>query len=411
MTVTIDDVRTAAKLLDGQVVRTPAVRAGRLAETLGAAELVLKLENQQYTGSFKDRGALNKLLSLTPEEAKHGVIAMSAGNHAQGVAHHAQRLGIPATIVMPQGTPFIKVERTRAYGARVILEGDSIDASAEFARGLARSENLTFVHPYDDPRIVAGQGTIGLELLADAPDLDTIIVPIGGGGIISGIAIAAKAEKPGIDVVGVEAALCPSMHHAIHNMPMSAIGQTLAEGIAVKTPGKLTREIIERLVPDILLVEEDAIERAVQMLIEIQKLVAEGAGAAGIAAMLAYPERFRGKRVGVVICGGNIDSRVLAQVLMRGLVRDGRVITLRVEIADQPGVLGRLARTIGDTGGNIIEIYHQRMFFDLPIKRADVDAVIETRNAEHAREIVAALEAAGFKTRRLSARSVGEEAN
>ena len=411
MTVTIDDVRTAAKLLDGQVVRTPAVRAGRLAETLGAAELVLKLENQQYTGSFKDRGALNKLLSLTPEEAKHGVIAMSAGNHAQGVAHHAQRLGIPATIVMPQGTPFIKVERTRAYGARVILEGDSIDASAEFARGLARSENLTFVHPYDDPRIVAGQGTIGLELLADAPDLDTIIVPIGGGGIISGIAIAAKAEKPGIDVVGVEAALCPSMHHAIHNMPMSAIGQTLAEGIAVKTPGKLTREIIERLVPDILLVEEDAIERAVQMLIEIQKLVAEGAGAAGIAAMLAYPERFRGKRVGVVICGGNIDSRMLAQVLMRGLVRDGRVITLRVEIADQPGVLGRLARTIGDTGGNIIEIYHQRMFFDLPIKRADVDAVIETRNAEHAREIVAALEAAGFKTRRLSARSVGEEAN
>jgi threonine dehydratase len=410
MTVTIDDVRTAAKLLDGQVVRTPAVRAGRLAETLGAAELVLKLENQQYTGSFKDRGALNKLLSLTPEEAKHGVIAMSAGNHAQGVAHHAQRLGIPATIVMPQGTPFIKVERTRAYGARVILEGDSIDASAEFARGLARQENLTFVHPYDDPRIVAGQGTIGLELLADAPDLDTIIVPIGGGGIISGIAIAAKAEKPGIDVVGVEAALCPSMHHAIHNMPMSAIGQTLAEGIAVKTPGKLTREIIQRLVPDILLVEEDAIERAVQMLIEIQKLVAEGAGAAGIAAMLAYPERFRGKRVGVVICGGNIDSRVLAQVLMRGLVRDGRVITLRVEIADQPGVLGRLARTIGDTGGNIIEIYHQRMFFDLPVKRADVDAVIETRNAEHAREIVAALEAAGFKTRRLSARSVGEEA-
>jgi threonine dehydratase len=410
MTVTIDDIRTAAKLLDGQVVRTPAVRARRLAETLGAAELVLKLENQQYTGSFKDRGALNKLLSLTPEEAKHGVIAMSAGNHAQGVAYHAQRLRIPATIVMPQGTPFIKVERTRAYGARVILEGDSIDASAEFARGLAKQENLTFVHPYDDARIVAGQGTIGLELLADAPDLDTLIVPIGGGGIISGIAIAAKAEKPGIDVVGVEAALCPSMHHAIHNMAMSVVGQTLAEGIAVKTPGKLTREIIERLVPDILLVEEDAIERAVQMLIEIQKLVAEGAGAAGIAAMLAYPERFRGKRVGVVICGGNIDSRMLAQVLMRGLVRDGRVITLRVEIADQPGVLGRLARTIGDTGGNIIEIYHQRMFFDLPVKRADVDAVIETRNAEHAREIIAALEAAGFKTRRLSARSVGEEA-
>jgi threonine dehydratase len=302
------------------------------------------------------------------------------------------------------------VERTRAFGARVILEGDSIDASAEFARGLARQENLTFVHPYDDPKIVAGQGTIGLEFMADAPELDTIVVPIGGGGIISGIAIAAKAVKPGIEVVGVEAALCPSMHHAIHGLQPSFVGQTLAEGIAVKTPGKLTREIIERLVPDILLVEEDAIERAVQMLIETQKLVAEGAGAAGIAAMLAHPQRFRGRRVGVVICGGNIDSRVLAQVLMRGLVRDGRVITLRIEIADQPGVLARLAGTIGNMGGNIIEIYHQRMFFDLPVKRADVDAVIETRNAEHAREIVVALETAGFPTRRLSARSVDEGA-
>ncbi len=409
MTVTIDDIKAAAALIEGQVVRTPAVQARRLAEMLGAAELVLKLENQQYTGSFKDRGALTKMLSLSAAEAKNGVIAMSAGNHAQGVAYHAQRLGIPATIVMPEGTPFTKVERTRSFGARVILEGDSIDAAAVFARGMASAEDLTFVHPYDDPRIVAGQGTIGLELLADAPQLDTIVVPIGGGGILSGIAVAAKAQKPDIEMVGVEAALCPSMHHAIHDLPMSIAGQTLAEGIAVKTPGKLTREIIERLVPDILLVEEDAIERAVQLLVEVQKLVAEGAGAAGIAAMLAHPERFKGKRVGVVICGGNIDSRVLAQVLMRGLVRDGRMITLRVEIADQPGVLARLAGTIGKLGGNIIEILHQRMFFDLPVKRADVDAVIETRNAEHAREIVAALEAAGFPTRRLSARSVGEE--
>ena len=409
MTVTIDDIRAAATALDGQVVRTPAVQAKRLAEMLGAAEVVLKLENQQFTGSFKDRGALNKLLSLGAAEAKIGVIAMSAGNHAQGVAYHAQRLGIPATIVMPEGTPFTKVERTRAFGARVMLEGESIDASAEFARGLARQENLTFVHPYDDPLIVAGQGTIGLELLADAPQLDSIVVPIGGGGILSGIAIAAKAVKPDIDMVGVEAALCPSMHHAIHDMKPVFTGQTLAEGIAVKTPGALTREIIERLVPDILLVEEDAIERAVQMLIEVQKLVAEGAGAAGIAALLAHPERFKDRRVGVIICGGNIDSRVLAQVLMRGLVRDGRVITLRVEIADQPGVLARLAGSIGKLGGNIIEIYHQRMFFDLPVKRADVDAVIETRNAEHARDIVTALEASGFPTRRLSARSVGEE--
>lgn len=408
MTVTMEDIRTAAEMLDGQVVRTPAVKAGRLAEMLGAAELVLKLENLQYTGSFKDRGALNKLLSLGPEEARRGVIAMSAGNHAQGVAYHARRLGIPATIVMPKGTPFTKVERTRSFGARVILEGDTIDASADFARRLAAQESLTFVHPYDDPKIIAGQGTIGLELIADAPELDMIVVPIGGGGILSGIAIAAKAVKPSIEMIGVEALLCPSMHHAIHGLTPNFAGQTLAEGIAVKTPGKLTREIIERLVPEILLVEEDAIERAVQMLIEIQKLVAEGAGAAGIAAILANPERFRGKRVGVIICGGNIDSRVLAQVLMRGLVRDGRVITLRVEIADQPGVLARLAGTIGEVGGNIIEIYHQRMFFDLPVKRADVDAVIETRNAEHAREIITALEAAGFPTRRLSARSVGE---
>lgn len=408
MTVTMEDIRTAAEMLDGQVVRTPAVKAGRLAEMLGAAELVLKLENLQYTGSFKDRGALNKLLSLGPEEARRGVIAMSAGNHAQGVAYHARRLGIPATIVMPKGTPFTKVERTRSFGARVILEGDTIDASADFARRLAAQESLTFVHPYDDPKIIAGQGTIGLELIADAPELDMIVVPIGGGGILSGIAIAAKAVKPSIEMIGVEALLCPSMHHAIHGLTSNFAGQTLAEGIAVKTPGKLTREIIERLVPEILLVEEDAIERAVQMLIEIQKLVAEGAGAAGIAAILANPERFRGKRVGVIICGGNIDSRVLAQVLMRGLVRDGRVITLRVEIADQPGVLARLAGTIGEVGGNIIEIYHQRMFFDLPVKRADVDAVIETRNAEHAREIITALEAAGFPTRRLSARSVGE---
>ncbi|GIK96693.1 MAG: threonine ammonia-lyase [Alphaproteobacteria bacterium] len=408
MTVTIDGIRAAAALLEGQVVRTPTVRAGRLAEALGAAELVLKLENQQYTGSFKDRGALNKLLSLGPEEARQGVVAMSAGNHAQGVAYHAKRLGIPATIVMPKGTPFTKVERTRSFGARVVLEGETIDGSAEFARGLAAAENLTFVHPYDDPLIVAGQGTIGLEMLADAPELDTIVVPIGGGGIISGIATAVKTQRPEIDVVGVEAALCPSMHHAIHGLEPSFAGQTLAEGIAVKTPGKLTRAIIERLVPEILLVEEGAIERAVQMLVEVQKIVAEGAGAAGIAAMLGYPERFKDRRVGVVICGGNIDSRVLAQVLMRGLVRDGRVITLRIEIADQPGVLARLAGAIGEMGGNIIEIYHQRMFFDLPVKRADVDAVIETRNAEHAREIVAALQASGFQTRRLSARSIGD---
>jgi threonine dehydratase len=406
MTVTTEEIRAAAATIAGQVVRTPAVPAPRLAEATGAAAVVLKLENLQYTGSFKDRGAYNKLKSLTPVEAKSGVIAMSAGNHAQGVACFAQRLGIPATIVMPQGTPFNKVERTKGLGARVLIEGDTIDAAAVFARELAKRENLTFVHPYDDPRIIAGQGTIGLELLADAPDLDIIVVPIGGGGIMAGIATAAKTIKPEIEMIGVEAALYPSMHHAIRNLTPAFGAQTIAEGIAVKSPGVLTKAIIERLVNDILLVEEEPLEQAVHMMAETQKIVAEGAGAAGLAAMLAHRERFAGKRVGVVVCGGNIDVRMLGQVLVRGLVRDGRVVELRIEIVDQPGVLARLARAIGDAGGNIIEINHRRLFTDLPVKRADVDAVIETRNAAHVQEIIANLIEAGFSVRQLSSRSV-----
>ena len=406
MTVTIDDIRAAAATIAGQVVRTPAVPAPRLAEATGARAVVLKLENLQYTGSFKDRGALNKLKSLTPQEAKNGVIAMSAGNHAQGVACFAQRLGIPAVIVMPQGTPFNKVERTKSFGARVVIEGDTIDAAAVFARELAKRENLTFVHPYDDARIVAGQGTIGLELMADVPDLEIIVVPIGGGGVMAGIATAAKAIKPDIEMIGVEAALYPSMHHAVRNLTPVFGAHTIAEGIAVKSPGALTKAIIERLVSDILLVEEEPLEQAVQMMAEAQKIVAEGAGAAGLAAMLAHRERFAGKRVGLVVCGGNIDARMLGQVLLRGLVRDGRVITLRIEIVDQPGVLARLARAIGDAGGNIVEIYHQRLFTDLPAKRADIDAVVETRNAEHVKEITASLTAAGFQVRQLGIRSV-----
>ena len=406
MTVTIDDIRAAAAAIAGEVVRTPALNSRRLAEATGVAELVLKLENLQFTGSFKDRGALNKLKSLSPQEAKAGVIAMSAGNHAQGVAYHAQRLGIPATIVMPQGTPFTKVERTRSFNARVLLQGDGIDSAAVFARDLAKREGLCFVHPYDDAKIIAGQGTIGLEFLEDAPDLDVIIVPIGGGGLISGIALATKALKPEIAIIGVECALYPSMHHAVRQLAPANGGQTIAEGIAVKSPGAITKAIIEKTVEDILLVDEDSLECAVQMLVERQKIVAEGAGAAGIAAVLAHPDRFAGKRVGVVICGGNIDSRMLAQVLMRGLIRDSRVVTLRIEISDSPGVLANLARLIGDTGGNIIEIHHQRMFFDLPVKKADVDAMIETRNADHVREIVTALADGGFPTRLLSSRSV-----
>ena len=404
MTVSASDIKAAAKEIEGEVMRTPLVAAPRLSEILGC-ELYLKLENQQYTGSFKDRGALNKLKSLTAEQAGYGVIAMSAGNHAQGVAHHARRLGIPATIVMPEFAPFTKVERTRELGARVVLLGDTLDASAVAAREIADQENLTFVHPYDDPKIVAGQGTIGFEMLEDQPELDTIVVPIGGGGIISGIAIAAKSVKPEIEIYGVEAELFPSMYQAVNELAPSAGGQTLADGIAVKNPGALTRPIIEELVEDILLVDEALIETAVHVLVEQQKIVAEGAGAAGVAALMKEKERFAGRKVGVVICGGNIDVRLLSWVLTRGLVRDGRMVRLRIGIIDRPGVLANVARLIGETGGNIIEVYHQRLFYDVPAKQADVDAVIETRNAEHVHEIIAALEAGGFPTRVLSARS------
>ncbi|HVG82110.1 MAG TPA: threonine ammonia-lyase [Methylomirabilota bacterium] len=406
MAVSIAEIRDAAGAIAGQVKRTPSVDAPRLAELIGAERVVLKLESEQYTGSFKDRGALVKLLSLTPSERKAGVVAMSAGNHAQGVAYHARRLGIPSTIVMPVGTPFTKVERTRHLGARVLVEGEGFDTAGAFARELAAKEGLVFVHPYDDERIIAGQGTIGLEMLADDPDLDCLIVPIGGGGLIAGIATAAKALKPGIELLGVEAKLYPSMYNAVRGLEPAAGGSTLAEGIAVKRPGDKTKPIVEALVSDILLVGEDTLERAVMQLIEVQKLVAEGAGAAGVAAMLGYRERFAGKRVGTVICGGNIDSRMLAHILMRGLVRDGRMVRLRIEITDQPGALARLSGVIGKAGGNIIEIYHQRMFHDVPVKKADIDAVIETRNAEHVREIVQGLNAIGFPTRLLGTSSV-----
>jgi threonine dehydratase len=402
---TADDIRDAAGRIQGRVVRTPLVNSPRLAAMSGAKSVHLKLENQQFTGSFKDRGALNKLLSLTPEEAARGVIAMSAGNHAQGVAFHAQRLGIPATIVMPNGTPFTKVERTAGFAARIELQGDTIDAAAVYARQVAAAQNLVFVHPYDDPLIVAGQGTIGLEILDDLPAFDSLIAPIGGGGLISGIAIAVKEQRPAVDVFGVEADLYPSMHHAVKQMPPDNRGQTIADGIAVKSPGRLTQAIIQRHITELLLATEDQLENAVHILVERQSLVTEGAGAASLAALLAEPARFAGRDVVLIVSGGNIDSRLLAQVLMRGLIRDGRVVTLRIEISDQPGVLGHLARLIGSTGGNIIEIYHQRMFFDLPVKRADVDAVIETRNAQHVAEIISALETGGFPTRRLSSRS------
>jgi len=404
LTTTIDDIRAAAERLKGQVIRTPLVSAARLSEVFGC-DLYLKLENLQRTGSFKDRGAYIRLSKLSDEEAKRGVIAMSAGNHAQGVAYHAKRLGIPATIVMPEFAPFSKVERTRAFGARVVLTGETLDASAHAALKIAEEENLTFVHPYDDVDVIAGQGTIGLEILEDLPDVDTIVVPIGGGGLISGISIAAKEANPDVRIMGVETELYPSMANALTGRDGLQGGSSLADGIAVKNPGKLTKEIIARLVEDILIVPENAIESAIQRLVEEQKIVAEGAGAAGIAAIMNEPQRFAGRKVVTVICGGNIDSRLLSGVLTRGLVRDGRMVRLRISIVDQPGVLAKIADVIGRSSANIIEVYHQRLFYDVPAKSADVDVVLETRNSEHVKEIIASLAQHGFPTRELSSHS------
>ncbi|WP_366556157.1 threonine ammonia-lyase [Aquibaculum sediminis] len=403
--ITLESIQQAAEGIRAHVVRTPTVPAARLAETLGC-ELFLKLESLQFTGSFKDRGACWKLMNLDEEQARRGVIAMSAGNHAQGVAYHARRLGIPATIVMPEFAPFAKVERTRSFGARVVLTGETLDASAVAAREIAERDGLTFVHPYDDPFIIAGQGTIGLELLQDLPDLDCVIVPIGGGGLIAGIATALKAERPEIEILGVEAALYPSMHQVLHGQTPTAGGTTLADGIAVKSPGEITREIVRDLVADILLADETALETGVHYLVERQKVVTEGAGAAAIAAMLGQPERFAGRKVAALIGGGNIDVRLLSGVLARGLVRDGRVVRLRVEIIDQPRQLARLAQVIGNSGGNIIEVYHQRLFADVPAKRADIDVVVETRDSEHVAEIIEGLKQGGFPSRVLSSRSI-----
>lgn len=397
---TIDDIRAAATLLQGNAVRTPAVPAGWLDQRHGTRTF-LKLENQQVTGSFKDRGAAVKLASLGPDERRRGVIAMSAGNHAQGVAYHANRLAIPATIVMPAQTPFTKVERTRRHGAKIVLHGRDLSDCAERARELIEERGHVLIHPYDDPSIIAGQGTIGLELLADIPDLDAVIVPIGGGGLMAGIATAVKALKPAVRIFGVEAALYPSMRDAVNGLTPSSGGETIAEGIAVKTPGEMTRAIISELVEDIVLVAEAELEGAIHRLAEEQKLVVEGAGAAGVAALDQLAGRLAGKTVATIICGGNIDSRVFASVLMRGLVRDGRLVRVRVEINDEPGVLARISGLIGAHGGNIIEIYHHRLFQDVPVKLAELDAVIETRNAEHVMEILGALEVEGFKSRLL----------
>lgn len=406
MNLTLDTIRDAARAIEGAVVHTPTVHSRTLSQLAGA-EVFLKLENLQYTASFKDRGALVKLLSLPREQRAAGVVAASAGNHAQGVAYHAERLGIPATIVMPVHTPFIKVVRTRDFGAKVVLHGEGVAEAARHAQELTAAHGYTFVHPYDDPRIIAGQGTVALEMLADRPELDCLVVPVGGGGLIAGCAIAAKALKPDIRIYGVEAALYPSMLRALRKEDPGIGGPTIAEGIAVKDPGSLTLPVVERLVDDILLVDEPALERGVQLLLEIEKTVAEGAAAAALAAVLAHPEIFAGRRAGLIVSGGNIDTRLLAQVLMRGMARDGRIARLRVEITDAPGTLAKVAGCIAEAGGNIVEIYHQRMFSDVSVKHADLDAVVETRDAAHLREIIQRLEAAGLSVRQLSNTATG----
>jgi len=398
--IDIDDIRQAHKAIASGISRTPLVRSDTLSDIAGA-ELWLKLENLQYTGAFKDRGALNKLLKLTDAERRRGVIAMSAGNHAQAVAHHARRLGIAATIVMPCTAPYIKVKNTEQLGARVVLAGENLAECAAHAERLRAESGATLVHPYDDPAVIAGQGTVAIEMLEDNSGLDVLIAPVGGGGLIAGVATAAKAIKPAIEVVGVEAALYPSVRSALDGKPVVARDPTIADGIAVKDPGTLTLPIIRKLVSDVLLVEEAVLERAMALIVEIEKLVAEGAGAAPLAAVLANRARFAGRKLGLIVSGGNIDTRLLASVLMRALVRGERLIHLRIDASDAPGSLARITQIIGDEGGNIVEVRHERWFHDRPARMAVIDVLVEVRDSRGGGLIVGALGRAGISARLL----------
>src|SRR5467141_2130466 len=396
MGITIADVEAARRTIAGQVLRTPMLPAPKLSALTGA-EVYVKYENLQVTNSFKDRGALNKLASLGESARARGVIAMSAGNHAQAVAYHAARLTIPATIVMPVTTPFVKVEATQAHGAEVVLQGETVAEAQVRAETLARERALTFVHPYDDPLVIAGQGTIALEMLEDAPDLDLLVFPIGGGGLIAGNAVAARARKPAIEIIGAEAALYPSFWNALHGESRPLGGPTLAEGIAVKNVGVLALPIVRELVAGIILVDEGHLERAVYAFLTLQKTMAEGAGAAGLAAMLAVPDRFRGRKVGLILCGGNIDPRILASVMVRELQRENRIVSFRLTIPDRPGVLGQIATRLGQLGVNILEVDHKRLFLDVPAKGAKLDVTVETRDQAHGEEIFQALEKEGYQ--------------
>jgi threonine dehydratase len=400
LSVTIADIEAARRVIQGAVLHTPMLPAPRLSALTGA-DVYVKYENLQVTNSFKDRGALNKLVSLSDAERRRGVIAMSAGNHAQAVAYHAARLKIPATIVMPVTTPLVKVAATRSHGAEVVLDGESVAEAQSRCESMQAERKLTLIHPYDDARVIAGQGTIALEMLEEAPNLDALVIPIGGGGLIAGNAIAARAMKPDIEIVGVEAALYPSVWNALHNDRRPIGGPTLAEGIAVKNVGRLTLPVIRELVSEVVLVDEAHLERAVNAYLTLQKTMAEGAGAAGLAAMLAKPERFRGKKVGLILCGGNIDPRILASIMVRELERETRIVSFRLTIPDRPGVLGTIATRFGDLGANILEVNHRRMFLDVPAKGAKLDVTIETRDAAHAAEILAALAADGYQPVRI----------
>jgi threonine dehydratase len=396
MSVTVADVEAARQTIAGEVMRTPMLPAPKLSALTGA-EVYVKYENLQVTNSFKDRGAFNKLASLSPTARARGVIAMSAGNHAQAVAYHAARLAIPATIVMPLTTPFVKIEATQAHGAEVVLEGESVAEAQIRAETIARERGLTLVHPYDDALVIAGQGTIALEMLEDAPGLDALVIPIGGGGLIAGNAIAARARKPAIEIVGAEAALYPSFWNALHGENRPLGGATLAEGIAVKNVGVLALPIVRELVSEIVLVDEAHLEQAVNAYLTLQKTMAEGAGAAGLAAMLAKPEKFRGRRVGLILCGGNIDARILASIMVRELEREDRIVSFRLTIPDQPGVLGQIATRLGQLGANILGVEHRRLFLDVPAKGAKLDVTVETRDRAHGTRIFTALEGDGFQ--------------
>ena len=407
MSVTFADIEASRRIIAGAVLRTPMLPAPRLSALTGA-EVYVKYENLQVTNSFKDRGALVKLASLSEAERSRGVIAMSAGNHAQAVAYHAARLNIPATIVMPVPTPFVKVAATRQHGAEVVLYGETVAESQVRCEALRRERNLTLVHPYDDVRIIAGQGTIAIEMLEDVPALDALVIPIGGGGLIAGNAIAARGVNPKIEIFGAEAELYPSFWNALTGETRNVGGPTLAEGIAVKNVGELTLPIVRELVSQVILVNEGTLERAVNAFLTFQKAMAEGAGAAGLAAMFARPELFRGKKIGLILCGGNIDPRILASIMVRELERDNRIVSFRLTIPDRPGVLGPIAMRLGELGANILEVDHRRLFLDVPAKGAKLDVTLETRDAVHADEILTALARDGYQPVRIEAAAAME---